>query len=61
MYNQLDDSFLKTENLGNYTASVFYNNALYLITGTHKEWELFFVMDYTGPKVDIQKKKAIAR
>lgn len=58
MYNQLDDSFLRTENLGTYTASVLYNKTVYLITGTYEEWVLFFVMDYTGPKIDLQRMKA---
>jgi hypothetical protein len=58
MYNQLDNSFLMTENQGTYTKTVIYNGALYFITGTHDEWVLFFVMDYTGPKVDLQRMKA---
>jgi hypothetical protein len=58
MYNQLNDSFLRTENLGSYTASVLYNKTVYLITGTYEEWALFFVMDYTGPKIDHQRTKA---
>jgi hypothetical protein len=50
MYIQLDDSFLETENLGRYTARVKYRNQLYVIGGTHKEWVLFFLMDYSIPK-----------
>jgi hypothetical protein len=53
MYNQLDDSFLKNEFNGIHVEGVTYNNSQYLIYGTHEQWVLFFLMDYTGPKSDI--------
>jgi len=47
MYVQLDEAIVLKERSKIYVARVKYNNNLYLIFGTQKEWESFFLMDNT--------------
>ncbi len=50
MYIQLDEKFLNVENSTLYFAKVKYQKNLYLIYGTYKEWESFFLMDNHVPR-----------
>jgi len=49
MYLQLDQSFINAEKSGYYTAEVTFRGNRYLIRGSYKQWELFFLMDYILP------------
>ena len=49
MYVQLDEALVLMERSKIYVARIKYNNNLYLIFGTQKEWESFFLMDNTLP------------
>jgi hypothetical protein len=50
MYIQLDESFLDVETSKMYFAKVRYHQNLYVIYGTYKQWESFFLMDNHVPR-----------
>jgi hypothetical protein len=50
MFIQLDEKFLDVDGSRLYFAKVKYENSLYLIYGTYKEWESFFLMDNHIPR-----------
>jgi hypothetical protein len=45
MYIQLDEKTFLKERTKVYVARIKYQKDLYLIHGTYKQWELFFLMD----------------
>jgi hypothetical protein len=49
MYIQLDEKTFLNERAKVYVARVKYRKSLYLIQGTYKEWESFFLMDNHVP------------
>ena len=49
MYQQIPESFIKSEK-PHYTAFVNYNHCVYVIYGSQRAWELFFLMDPASGK-----------
>jgi len=56
MQEQLDPSFLNTNQLS-YTEVVYYENTAYYISGSYDEWVWFFRP--SGPNIDNQKNAAL--
>jgi len=50
MYIQLDEKVFLKKRSKVYVARIRYHKSIYLISGTYKEWQSFFLMDNTIPR-----------